>query len=71
MRKYKEKARSFYRQHTFASWARDSGFGVRYLGGIETIQAWVRKPKNFSKVETISAEELLPSNEITEDAQII
>ena len=60
LRKYKEKARSFYRQLTFASWARDSVFHVGYMGGIKTFRAWVRKPKNFSKVDTISVGELLP-----------
>ena len=47
------------------------GFSVGYLGGIETFRAWVRKPKNFSKVETIYAKELLPSKEIAKDAQTI
>jgi hypothetical protein len=41
------------------------------LGGIETFQAWVRKPINFSKVETVSIEELLPSKGLVDDAQTI
>jgi multidrug resistance efflux pump len=36
--KYKGKAWSFYKQLTFASWARDSGFHVGYMGGIETFR---------------------------------
>jgi hypothetical protein len=38
------------------------GFSVGYIGGIGTFWAWVRKLEEFSKVETISAEELLPQN---------
>ena len=71
LRKYKEKARSFYRQLNFASWARDSGFSMGYMRGIETFRAWVRKPGNFSKVSTISIEELLPLKGIAEDAETI
>jgi chromosome segregation ATPase len=37
LHKYKEKARSFYKQLTFASWARDSGFHLGYMEGIETL----------------------------------
>ena len=69
--KYKEEARSFYRQLTFASWAQDLSFSVGHMGGIETFWAWVRKIGNFSKVETIYAEELLPLKDFTEDAQTI
>jgi hypothetical protein len=35
LRKYKEKARSFYKQLTFASWGRDAGFNAGYLEGDE------------------------------------
>ena len=38
LHKYKEKARSFYKQLTFASWARDSGFHVGYMGGMSVGQ---------------------------------
>jgi hypothetical protein len=69
--KYKEKTRRFYRQLTFASWGRDTSFSAGYLVGIETFRAWVRKPRNFSKVETVSGEALLPSKDIVEDAQTI
>jgi hypothetical protein len=31
LHKYREKAHSFYKQLTFASWARDSGFHVGYI----------------------------------------
>jgi hypothetical protein len=41
LRKYKEKARSFYKQLTFASWARNSGFDVGYMEGIESLRSWV------------------------------
>jgi chromosome segregation ATPase len=51
LRKYKEKARSFYKQLTFASWARDSGFHVGYMEGIESLRSWVQKPGNFPKVD--------------------
>jgi chromosome segregation ATPase len=71
LRKYKENARSFYRQLTFASWAQDSGFSVGYMGGIETFRAWVKKPRNFSKVDTVSVEELLPLKGMAEDALTI
>lgn len=67
LRRYKEKAHSFYRQLTFASWVRDLGISAGYLRGIETFQAWVRKLENFSMVETILVEELLPLKEIAED----
>ena len=46
-------------------------FSVGYLRGIETFRAWVRKPRNFSKVETISTEELLPFKGIAKDVQTI
>jgi hypothetical protein len=71
LRKYKGKALSFYRQPTYASWARDSSFNVDYMGGIETLRAWIRKLGNFSKVETISAKELLPLKGIVEDEESI
>jgi chromosome segregation ATPase len=41
LHKYKEKVQSFYRQLNFASWARDSGFHLGYMEGIETLRAWV------------------------------
>jgi hypothetical protein len=71
LRKYKEKARSFYKQLTFASWARDSGFHVGYMEGIESLRSWVQKPGNFPKVDAVSVEELLPSNEIVENMLLI
>jgi hypothetical protein len=71
LRKYKEKARSFYKQLTFASWARDSGFHVGYMEGIESLRSWVQKPGNFPKVGAVSVEELLPSNEIVENMLLI
>jgi hypothetical protein len=71
LRKYKEKARSFYKQLTFASWARDLGFHVGYMEGIESLRSWVQKPGNFPKVDAVSVEELLPSNEIVENMLLI
>ena len=68
LHKYKEKGWSFYKQLTFASWARDLGFHVGYMGGIETFWAWVKKPENFSKVDKVFVEELLPLKGIAEDA---
>jgi chromosome segregation ATPase len=44
LREYKTKAWSFYRQLSFASWGRDTGFYMGYLGGFETLKDWVRKP---------------------------
>jgi hypothetical protein len=35
LHKYKEKAQSFYKQLTFASWARDSGFHLGYMERID------------------------------------
>jgi hypothetical protein len=71
LRKYKEKARSFYKQLTFASWARDSGFHVGYMEGIESLRSWVQKPGNFPKVDAVSVEELLPPNRIVENMLLI
>ena len=39
-----------------------------YMGGIKTFRAWVKKPKNFSKVDKVSVEELLPLKGIAKDA---
>jgi hypothetical protein len=71
LRKYKEKARSFYKQLTFASWARNSGFDVGYMEGIESLQSWVQKSGNFPKVDAVSVEELLPPNRIVENMLLI
>jgi hypothetical protein len=71
LHKYKEKARSFYRQLTFASWARDSGFHMGYMEGIETLRAWVQKPGNFSRVDKVALEELLPPKRIVENMLFI
>jgi hypothetical protein len=71
LRKYKEKARSFYKQLTFASWARESGFHVGYMEGIESLRSWVQKPGNFPKVDAVSVEELLPPNRIVENMLLI
>jgi hypothetical protein len=71
LRKYKEKARSFYKQLTFASWARDSGFHVGYMEGIESLRSWVQKLGNFPKVDAVSVEELFPSNKIVENMLLI
>ena len=38
-----------------------------YIGGIETFRAWVKKLKNFSKVDKVSIEELLPLKGIADD----
>jgi hypothetical protein len=67
LHKYKEKARSFYRQLTFASWARDSSFHMGYMEGIETLRAWVQKPGNFPRVDKVAIEELLPLKRIVEN----
>jgi hypothetical protein len=71
LRRYKEKARSFYKQLTFASWARDSSFHVGYMEGIESLRSWVQKPGNFPKVGAVSVEELLPTNKIVENLLLI
>jgi hypothetical protein len=71
LHKYKEKARSFYKQLTFASWARDSGFHLGYMEGIETLQAWVQKPGNFPRVDKVAVEELLPPKSIVENMLFI
>jgi hypothetical protein len=60
LREYKEKAQSFYRQLTFASWGRDTGFSMGYMGGFESFREWVKKPGNFLKVETVSSEDVVP-----------
>jgi hypothetical protein len=44
---------------------------VGYMGGIETFQAFVRKPENFLKEDTVYVEELLPLKGIAEDALAI
>jgi hypothetical protein len=44
---------------------------VGYIGGIETLWAWVRKPENYLKVDTVSVEQLLPLKGIAEDALAI
>jgi hypothetical protein len=67
LHKYKEKARSFYRQFTFISWARDTGFHMGYMEGIETLRAWVQKPDNFSRVDKVVVEEFLPPKRIVEN----
>jgi hypothetical protein len=41
------------------------------MGGIETFQAWVKKPRNFSKVDIVSVEELLPLKGMVKDALTI
>jgi hypothetical protein len=69
--KYKKKAWNFYRQLTIASWGRYAGFGVGYIKGFKTFQEWVKKPGNFSKVETITPEDILSSKEIALEAQAI
>jgi hypothetical protein len=71
LHKYKEKARNFYKQFTFASWARDSGFHMGYIGGIETLRVWVQKPGNFSRVDKVAVKELLPPKRIVEDVLLI
>ena len=60
LHKYKKKGWSFYRQLTFTSWGLDAGFGAGYIGGFKTFREWVKKPENFSKVETITPEDFLP-----------
>jgi hypothetical protein len=71
LRKYKEKARSFYKQLTFASWVQDSGFHVGYMEGIESLRSWVQKLGNFPKVDKVSVEELLPPNRIVKNMLLI
>jgi hypothetical protein len=41
------------------------------MGGIETFWAWVKKPENYLKVDTVSIEALLPLKGIAEDALAI
>jgi hypothetical protein len=41
------------------------------MGGIETFRAWVKKLRNFSKVDTVSIEELLPLKGMAKDALTI
>jgi hypothetical protein len=60
LREYKTKARSFYWQLSFASWGRDTGFYMGYLGGFETLKDWVRKPENIPKIDTISSKDVAP-----------
>jgi hypothetical protein len=57
---YKTKARSFYRQLSFASWGRDTGFYMGYLGGFETLKDWVKKPGNFLKIDSIFPKDVAP-----------
>jgi hemerythrin superfamily protein len=71
LHKYKEKARSFYKQLTFASWARDSGFHLGYMEGIKILRVWVQKPSNFPKVDKVEVEELLPLNRVVENLMSI
>jgi hypothetical protein len=42
-----------------------------YMGGIETLRAWVQKPSSFSRVDKVAVEELLPPKRIDEDALFI
>jgi hypothetical protein len=65
LHKYKEKAQSFYQQLTFASWGRDIGFFVGYIGGFESFQEWIKKPGNLLKVETVAPEDVVPSKGMT------
>jgi hypothetical protein len=58
------KARSFYRQLTFASWVRDTGFSMGYLGGFETFREWVKKRENFLQVDTISPKDVAPQKRV-------
>jgi hypothetical protein len=60
LREYKTKARSFYRQLSFASWGRDTGFYMGYLGGFETLKDWVRKPENIPQIDTVSPRDVAP-----------
>jgi hypothetical protein len=67
LHKYREKAQIFYKQLTFASWARDSGFHLGYMEGIETLPTWVQKPENFPKVDKVAVEELLPPKGVVDN----
>jgi hypothetical protein len=64
LRKYRTKARSFYRQLSLASWGRDTGFSMGYLGGFETLRDWVKKPGNFLKIDTISPKDVAPLKKV-------
>jgi hypothetical protein len=58
-------------QLTFASWARDLGFHLSYMEGIETHRAWVQKPGNFPRMDKVVVEELLPPKRIVENRLFI
>jgi hypothetical protein len=60
LHEYRTKAQSFYRQLSFASWGRDTGFFMGYIGGFETLKDWVKKPGNFLKIDSISPKDVAP-----------
>jgi hypothetical protein len=42
-----------------------------YMEGIETLRAWVQKPNNFSRVDKVAVEELLPPKRVAENVLFI
>jgi hypothetical protein len=42
-----------------------------YMEGIETLWAWVQKPDNFSRVDKVAVEELLPPKRVAENVLFI
>ncbi|XP_059459492.1 uncharacterized protein LOC132189035 [Corylus avellana] len=69
--RYKGKARIFYKQLSFASWARDSGWGLGYITGFETFRDWVKNPSNLINLYTVNAEDVPPAEQAIEEVASI
>lgn len=61
--RYKEKARSFYKQLSFGSWAWDSGWGIGFIVGFETFRSWSKNPSKHADLDIVKPEDIPPTKE--------
>lgn len=69
--RYKEKARSFYKQLSFGSWAWDSGWGIGFIVGFETFRSWSKNPSKHADLDIVKPEDIPPTKEAIKKIAIV